>query len=240
MKGRAILLMIGLVLVYSPALLAKSAGKYIGVALAQTKATVEDMTLETFPYSNIFTGPNRFSSSSNNSSTNSTWVLYAGYTFNRYLSLEALYQQMGDFTRQGENGSRVDGTLARAVGLPSGYLNVSDIDRLTLDGYGITALATLPLDNYMSIFARFGGFYWSGKLDRSITATSTLVSKATNIITTETKSGLSPMFGIGLKVDVTRNVSLRGEWSRVSGVGSGLSTGKMNANIVSLGAQIYF
>ena len=243
MKGRAIL-MIGLFLIYSPTLLARSAGKYLGVALAQTRATVEDMTLETLPYSYLFTGsPNSFRASHDNSSTNSSWVIYAGYTFNRYLSLEALYQSMGEFTRDGHNSGLTSPFVTNAAGLGLNVnLGISDDDRLALSGYGITALATLPVDNYMSVFARFGGFYWSGKLDRSTTFYRGNLSgpKIKTIIATDTKSGLSPMLGIGLQLDVSRNVTIRGEWSRISGMGSGLATGKVNVNTASLGAQIYF
>ncbi len=243
MKGRAILL-IGLFLVYSPTLLARSAGKYMGAALAQTKGTVEDMTFQTLPYNYLFTGaPTFFGSSHDNSSTNSTWAIYAGYTFNRYLSLEALYQPLGEFTRDGHNEGLTNPFATNAAGLGlNANLGVSTLDRLTLEGYGITALATLPVDNYMSVFARFGGYYWSAKLVRTTDFDRANItgSRIKQGIENYSKSGLSPMFGIGLQIDVSRSVTIRGEWSRISGMGSGLATGKVNTNTASLGAQIYF
>lgn len=242
MKGRAIL-MIGLFLVYSPTLLARSAGKYIGAALAQTKGTLEDMTFEDLPYSYLFTGAPRFSASHDNSSTNSSWQIYGGYTFNRYLSLEALYQSLGEFTRDGQNSGLTNPFATNALGLGlNANLGITNVDRLTLDGYGISALATLPVDKYMSVFARFGGFYWTGKLVRSTSfyRSSLVGPRITTFTENANKSGLSPMLGIGVQIDVSRNVTIRGEWSRISGVGSGLATGKINANTASLGAQLYF
>jgi hypothetical protein len=91
----------------------------------------------------------------------------------------------------------------------------------------------------MYLLGKAGAFYWSGKLDRSTTFESS--TSATKIVlSSESSSGYSPIFGIGLRIDVSRSLSVRGEWSHISGVGSGLSTGNSSADIASFSAQINF
>jgi len=240
MKCR-ILLIVGFALIYSSTLYARTSGTYFGVGLARTTVNIDAMTFETLPYSYLFTGkPIFFRSSQDNGTTNSSWSLYGGYQFNRYFSVEALYQPLGEYTRSGSNKGLVDPNLVIKAGFSlSSSATISDIDRLSLQGYGLTALGSFPVTNYMYLLGKAGAFYWSGKLDRSTTFESS--TSATKIVlSSESSSGYSPIFGIGLRIDVSRSLSVRGEWSRISGVGSGLSTGNSSADIASFSAQINF
>ena len=240
MKG-IILVIVGFALIYSSTLYARTSGNYFGVGLARTTVNIDAMTFETLPYSYLFTGnPRSFRSSQDNGTTNSSWSLYGGYQFNRYFSVEALYQPLGEYTRSGSNKGLVDPNLVIKAGFSlSSSATISDIDRLSLQGYGLTALGSFPVTNYMYLLGKAGAFYWSGKLDRSTTFESS--TSATKIVlSSESSSGYSPIFGIGLRIDVSRSLSVRGEWSHISGVGSGLSTGNSSADIASFSAQINF
>jgi hypothetical protein len=48
------------------------------------------------------------------------------------------------------------------------------------------------------------------------------------------------MFGVGLRIDIKRGLSVRGEWLHIDSIGDGLSTGKSYANLSSLSAQVNF
>ena len=240
MKGR-ILLIIGFMLSFSPTLYARTSGSYFGMGLARTSVNIDAMTFETLPYSYLFTGkPIFFAASQDNATTHSSWSLYGGYQFNRYFSVEALYQPLGEYTRSGSNKGLVDPNLVKDAGLGfTTSASISDTDRLKLQGYGLTALGSYPVTNYMYLLGKVGVFYWNGKLERSTTfASSTAAAKI--ILSSESGSGFSPIFGVGLRIDVSRSLSVRGEWSYISSIGSGLSTGKSDANIVSFSAQINF
>lgn len=241
MKRRLILMMIGLALNYSPTLHAETTGTYLGMGLAQTTTNIDAMTFDTLPYSYLFTGkPIFFAASQDNGTTNSSWSLYGGYRFNRYFALEALYQPLGEYSRNGSNRGLVDPSLTKAAGFGTRVsLSISDTDRLHLKGYGLSALGSYPFTNYIYLLGKVGVFYWDGKLDRSTTIANNGIDIKT-LITSETASGFSPIYGIGLRIDLTRSLSVRGEWSHISSVGGGLATGKSDANITSFSAQINF
>ncbi len=237
---RRILLIVGFVLCYSPILHARTNGTYLGIGLAQATAHIESMTFGTLPYSYLFTGsPTFFKASQDNNSRSSSWGLYGGYQFNRYISIEALYQPLGEYTRSASNYDLVDLNLTSRAGFgTTTFLNISDTDRLRLQGYGLTVLGNLPVADYIYLFGKVGSFYWDGTLDRITNASSTTLNKT--VVSTETDSGFSPIYGVGMRIDVTRSLSVRGEWSKISSIGGSLSTGKSNVNITSFSAQINY
>lgn len=244
MKGK-ILIALGFALNYAPTLPAQPTGTYIGVGLARADAHIEDMTPETLPYSYVFTGkPIFFKTSQGNTSPNSTWTIFGGYQFNRYLAIEGLYQPLGEYQREGSNRGLADTNEIRKLGLgtPPPGIAIYDIDRLKLQGYGLSALFTYPVANYIDVLGKLGGFYWTGTLDRTATFFQSNVNgtKIGTLMSTESGSGFSPLFGLGVRIDIKRNLSVRAEWSHISGIGDGLSTGKSDANVSSLSAQINF
>jgi hypothetical protein len=240
MKGR-IILIVGLALIYSSTLYARTSGTYFGVGLARVAYHIEPMTFETLPYGYVFTGkPIFFTASQDDATTKSSWSMYAGYQFNRYFSVEALYQPLGEYTRSGSNKGLVDPSLVKDAGLgftTSG--SISDIDSLKLQGYGLTAVGSYPVADYLFLLGKIGAFYWDATLNRSTTFTTNTAGPKI-IQLNETSSGYSPILGVGLRIDISRSLSVRGEWSRISNIGGGLSTGSSYANITSFSAQINF
>ena len=240
MKCR-ILLLVGFVVSFSPTLYARTSGLYFGMGLARTTYYIDAMTFETLPYSYVYTGrPIFFTASQDNATTNSSWSIYGGYQVNRYFSIEALYQTLGDYSRDGSNKGLIDPNLAIDAGLGlKTSATISDIDTLKLQGYGLTVLGSYPVANYMYLIGKVGAFYWDGKLNRSTTFASGATAPKI-LLSSETGSGYSPIFGVGLRIDVSRSLSMRGEWSHISDIGGGLSTGSSYANITSFSAQVNF
>ena len=238
-----IFLFMGITICCEPTLHAQVIGSYIGVGIARTTYNINDMTFAQLPYNNIFTGaPKFFTSGHDATTTKSSWTLYGGYQFSRYLAIEALYQPLGKYSREGQNHGLTDPGATYAAGFGARTsLRISDIDTLSINGFGLTALASLPVANYMFVFGRFGGFYWNGKLERTASggAINTNNAYATHYLT-ETGSGFSPMYGIGVRIEVKRGLSIRGEWMHIDSIGGGMSTGKSYANVSSLSAQVNF
>ena len=238
MKGKMILFL-GIALAYVPSSFAQPTGSYVGLGVARATYYIKDMTFDTLPYSYLFTGNPAISSSHDNSSTTSTWTLYGGYQFTRYIGVEALYQPIGMYTRRGSNRGLVDPGLVNRAGLGGHtYLNISDIDTLDLQTYGIAAVATVPVADYIFIIGRGGGVYWTGTLDRATTVYDVVGREVKTINSTEDGAGYSPMIGVGLRIEVKRGFSVRADWMHIDSIGGGLSTGKSYANISSFSVQI--
>lgn len=242
MKLKIFLVMV-ITLCCEPVLHAQVTGPYVGVGIARTTYYIKDMTFAELPYNYVFTGaPTYFTSGHDATTTKSSWTLYGGYQLNRYLAIEALYQPLGKYTREGENHGLTDPGATYAAGFGTRTtLRISDIDTLSISGFGLTALASLPVANYMFVFGRLGAYYWNGKLERTVSggAINTNNSYGTHYLT-ETGSGVSPMYGIGVRVEVKRGLSVRGEWMHINSIGGGMSTGSSYANVSSLSAQINF
>ena len=241
MKGK-IILILGAALNYAPTVFAQTTGPYIGVGVAQATTYIEDMTYQTLEYNYLFTGnPIFFTSSHDNTATKSTWTLYGGYQLNRYIAIEALYQPLGEYTREGSNHGLTDPgkTVDAGIGAFTS-LQVKEVDTLKLDGYGLSALATIPVANYLFIIGKVGAFYWDGSLDRASSLGPVNGKNAKTLVSTDHSTGYSPMYGIGLRIDVKRGLSVRADWSHINSIGSGLSTGESHANVSSLSAQFNF
>ena len=245
MNGK-IILALGVALIYAPTLFAKTYGTYIGVGLARATAHVKDMTLETLPYSYILnTKPIGFKTNQSNTSPNSTLTIFGGYEINRYFTLEAFYQPLGEYNREASFYHAVADTneiSKLGFGLQPPGIAMSDIDRLKLQGYGLTALLTYPVTNYLHIIGKLGGMYWTGTLERSTSFFQQNVNgtKIGTLLSSENGSGFSPAYGLGIRIDITRGLSVGAEYTYFSSVGSGLSTGKTEANVSSLTAQVNF
>ena len=226
-------IIIGIVLCCETTLHAQDTGPYIGVGIARTTYYINDMTFAQLPY---------FTSGHDATTTKSSWTLYGGFQLNRYLAIEALYQPLGKYSREGQNHGLTDPGATYAAGFGARTsLRISDSDTLSINGFGLTALGSLPVANYMFVFGRLGAYYWNGKLERTASggAINANNAYATHYLT-ETGSGFSPMYGVGVRIEVKRGLSIRGEWMHINSIGSGMSTGSSYANISSLSAQVNF
>jgi OOP family OmpA-OmpF porin len=70
-----------------------------------------------------------------------------GWWVNRYIALEAGYQNFGDF----EQNFTIDGVSNRA--------------KLNADGYTLGLQGSYPVANRVSVFGRAGAFFWDGEAE---------------------------------------------------------------------------
>jgi opacity protein-like surface antigen len=105
------------------------------------------------------------------------WKLFLGYRFNRFLGLELGYANLGEF----------DVTLAEETESPE------------VEGFNLSALATLPLGDQFGLFAKGGGYAWRSHLPLPLA---------------ERDEGVDFTFGGGLMFRFTPHVALRAEWER--------------------------
>lgn len=210
---------------------AQNPGLYVGLGLNRTSTQVEGITVDNQPISDIISGPVSQFSSSTGSAGSTTWMLYGGYRFTRFLAIEALYASLGEFARSASGVARFPPN-----NLPYHYATQ---DRLTLDGFGLTGLAAYPFNDHWSIIGKLGMFRWSGKLTHGTSFTTAGLPKP-NINSKENDSGLSPIFGIGVQYNFVHAITGIVEWMQISKVGGNLSTGEDKVNLYTIGAQIHF
>jgi OOP family OmpA-OmpF porin len=127
------------------------------------------------------------------------YKVFAGYQFNRFLSLEGHYADLGEFSLSGRAGDSItfdDGT--------SGTLT-SDINA-TMNAWsiGASALVSLPISDMFVPFGRIGVHRWVGKGG---------LSAATVSVKAE-DDGFDLLYGGGVQANVTDHISLRGEFER--------------------------
>lgn len=120
------------------------------------------------------------------------WKVFGGYRFNQNFAAEAIYAKLGKFSvthAQVEVGNATDRAKP---------------DALCLAGVG-----TLPLGGKWSLLGKAGVCHWNDHPSET---------EATRDVYMEESSGTDPMFGVGASYDLTKKVSLRGEWERYHNV----------------------
>ncbi|MGH8660557.1 MAG: outer membrane beta-barrel protein [Burkholderiales bacterium] len=135
------------------------------------------------------------------------WKVFAGYQFNNYFGFEFGYADLGEVTQS------TAGTTA------------------TFEATGIemVLVATIPIDQQFSLFAKWGLFSW--ELDRTIVGA--------GAGTTES-SGKEITYGFGVKYNFTRNIALRLEWQRYMDVGDVSTTGISHVDVGLFGIAFKF
>ena len=147
------------------------------------------------------------------------WKLFGGYQINRYFGVEAGYADLGSST--------FSGTLTTAVPpFPAGTAVGGDIEA---EAWFVSAVGTLPITDRFSALGKLGVAF--GKTEFSVSAGG-LAGRVTDDSTEVT-------YGLGLKFDVTRNFSLRGEWDRFR-VGGDTTGGKGDVDLFTLNAIFRF
>lgn len=92
-------------------------------------------------------------------------------------------------------------------------------------GWDFSGLATWPIAGSLSVYGRLGMY-------RSV-----LKGDGTLLGAKETSTG--PTYGLGLRLDLSKNVALRGEWQSYSSMG-GSALPKGDLNVVTVGALWQF
>ena len=154
--------------------------------------------------------------SSSDSGNSTKWRLQGGYRFNPNLAVEAGYIDFG----------KAKYTATYSGGSAQGSLKAGGVD--------VAALAGLPLNDSFSVFAKAGVVAASVKSRLTASGLAALASgdASTHVV--------RPLLGVGALYKLTDNLDLRADYDHVSGLGKSDKTGKMNANLFSLGIAYNF
>ena len=148
-----------------------------------------------------------------------TWKLFLGYQFNRNLALEFGYADLGE--------ASASGVVSTGLGPVSATANFE----ATL--FELTVVGTFPVTDRLSLYGRAGLY----RADVELSGSGTI--GAITIPVSEKDDNTDLTIGIGLKFDITRNISLRGEWQRYLDVGSD-DVGQSDVDVLSLGVLFRF
>ena len=84
------------------------------------------------------------------------------------------------------------------------YLGTAVQGNLKITGYSLAAVGTFPINSSVGIFGKLGVFSWDAKASAS----------SGSINNSASGSGSNALYGLGLKYNVTKQFSIRGEWDR--------------------------
>lgn len=144
--------------------------------------------------------------------TDTGWKLFGGFKFSQNLGVEVGYVNLGtvDFFA----------TYVTPPGSP--YQGKSE-----LDGFVFDLVASVPLNDTLTVFGKVGAFKW--KVNARITDNLTVTSLEDD--------GYDWTFGLGASMKIAERLALRAEWERFSELGK---TTKRNYDLLSAGLTYSF
>ena len=149
----------------------------------------------------------------------SAWKLFAGYLVNRNFAVEFGYADLGESSASGVVGTFLGPVTATA--------------NFEVTVFELTAVGMLPVMDRLSLYGKAGLY----RADVEVSGSGTI--GATTIPVSEKDDNTDLTLGVGLKFDITRNISLRGEWQRYLDVGSE-DIGESDIDVLSLGVLFRF
>ncbi len=149
-------------------------------------------------------------------SSDTAWKLFGGYQFNPNVGVEGGYARLGSFNIN-------SAITAPAAGSGTGNWTANNV-------WSLSAVGTLPLQERLAVFGKVGAAY----------ANVNLTYAGGGAAISANSSGFSPLYGLGVKYDLSRNASLRGEFERYQNLGDSNLTGQSSVNVFSLSAQYHF
>lgn len=157
--------------------------------------------------------------SSNLKDTDTGFKLLLGHQFTPNFALEGGYVDLG---KAKYNAALSDGNAS------ANYKSYGAV----LDAVGI-----MPLSNGFSLFGK-GGLYY-GRTSLDVSNSSAAAGGAFSGLNSTWKTSLN--YGAGVSYELSKNLSLRGEYERFSHVGDNIETGgKSNVDLLSVGLALKF
>lgn len=156
-------------------------------------------------------GVSGFSCNTDEKSTG--FKIFAGRELGKRFSIEGGYVNFGQ-GKQSASGS-INGTPITAKG--------------TIDASGLFAdvLLMAPLGSTVSVFGRLGFTVWN------VNAKAQASGGGRSASDSQSASGVSPDYGVGIQIALTPKVQLRGEMQRFAKVGDNATTGQSDVDLVS-------
>lgn len=200
----------------SLALLAFSTTTFADGFYGVGEVTHSKLSLDHAHFDSALTANGATGLSASDSGSDNKWRLQGGYRFNPNLAVEAGYIDFG----------KARYTAAYSGGSAQGSLKAGGVD--------VVGLVGLPLNDSFSVFAKAGVVAASVKSRLAASAPATLASgdATTHVV--------RPLLGVGALYKLSDHVDLRADYDHVSGLGKSDKTGKMNANLFSLGMAYNF
>ena len=151
-----------------------------------------------------------------NDTSKTGWKIFGGYQIDKYFGAELSYVDLG---RYGFSGTVPPAAFSGNV---------------KINGWGLAATGTLPLDKGYSLFGKMGAFYSQEK----VTATATFLGASATANGTEGK--WVAQFGLGVKYAINQNLSVRLEAERYQDMGSNDATVKADVSLYTIGLSYGF
>jgi OOP family OmpA-OmpF porin len=180
------------------------------------EVTRSSVSLDRNHFDNALLANGATSLSGSDSGSDTKWRLQGGYRFNPNVAVEAGYI---DFGKARYSASYTGGSA-------QGSLKAGGVD--------VAALVGLPLNDSFSVFAKAGMV--AAKVDSRLTAG----APASLASGSDSTHVVRPLLGVGALYKLGDHVDLRADYDHVSGLGKSDRTGKMDANMVSLGVAYNF
>lgn len=128
--------------------------------------------------------------------TDTAFKLQLGYNLNKNFAVEGGYFNLGKATANYVSGGTVANASAKA------------------DGWNISAVGKLPINDSFAVFGKLGAFYSDTKVSASASIPG-IGSGAVNA--SDSKTGM--VYGLGLSYDMTKAIALRAEYEIYDKVG---------------------
>jgi len=180
--------LVGFAAVSGQAALAAESGWYGGLSIGQSKAWISHDRIANqlgVPVTSI---------AFEDEDSDVGYKLLGGYKFNKNFAVEGGYFNLGEF------------------GFTASYAPASTFTgNIKLQGLNLDAVGILPFTEKFSAFGRVGLIYSEGKDGFTGTGAGTAVAAADP---NPKESEANYKYGVGLQYDLTRALSLRGEWER--------------------------
>jgi OOP family OmpA-OmpF porin len=180
------LTLVALAVIASPYALAQNSGWYTGASIGQSSANIDDARI-----SSALLGSGFSSTAITDDDRDTAYKLYGGYQYNRYLSIEGGYFDLGQF-----------GFTATTV--PAGTLTGT----IRLRGLNLDLVGSLPMTERFSAFARLGVNY----AEAADTFSGTGLVNVINPNPSKRQANLKA--GLGLQYAFTDSLALRAELER--------------------------
>lgn len=203
-------------------------GPYLGIGVGRTKTKMDSVlpALETY-VRGVLGGAdcsNSVACSSTVQDTSTGLKLFGGYRFNRHVSVEGFYADLGTFSSD-------DALIASAS---ERFFVAADKD---VRGLGAAVVGAWPLSGKVSLLGKAGLFRWDIDLTTRLTAPPGY--DPFSVPERQSASGTSPMYGLGMEFAVFMGFALRAEVERYSKIGNN-NTGKQDVDMLSVAALYRF
>jgi OOP family OmpA-OmpF porin len=186
LKLSSVLVVVTTAVLLSPVAAAEDSGWYLGGNIGQSRATIDDEKIVDGLHDQGF-----ITTSITNDDRHFGYKLFGGYQFNRFLSLEGGYFDLGQF-----------GFAANT--LPEGSYR----GNIRLNGANLDLLGTLPLTQRLGLFARIGVNYADAR--DTFSGTGFVAVSAPR----SSEDAANYKFGLGLQYAFTESLVMRLEAER--------------------------